>query len=440
MRSAPSAGRGFSPLDDELQLLPGQLTPALQESLVRLGTWMPFAHAVKELGFFTHVSVTEATARRETEAAGAASVAVQTEAVERLERELLPAPDGPALQLLSVDGAMVPLVHRAWAEVKTLAVGRVAEPVLEKGERVVHSRDLSYFSRLADAETFGRLALVETHRRGTERAGTVCAVTDGAEWEQGFIDLHRPDAVRILDFSHAAQYVAKAGQAVWGEATPAFERWLQETLHELKHGSSEAVLHTLRDMQAEVSPRDSAAATTIQHSQNYLEKRRAHIAYARFQALGYPIGSGSVESANKLVVEARLKGAGMHWARPHVDPMLALRNIACSDRWEEAWPLITQRLRQHARAQHARRHLARQAKKVSAGGLTTSPTRVEPLAPLATPPAMCSTPDGMAVTAPAPSHAPVKAPYRPAPNHPWRRMPIGRARYQPYTSDIPAKN
>ena len=30
-----------------------------------------------------------------------------------------------------------------------------------------------------------------------------------------------------------------------------------------------------------------------------------------YQAAGWPIGSGSVESANKLVVEARLKGAGM---------------------------------------------------------------------------------------------------------------------------------
>ena len=28
----------------------------------------------------------------------------------------------------------------------------------------------------------------------------------------------------------------------------------------------------------------------------------------------------------------------MHWARSHVDPMLALRNIVCNDRWEEAWP------------------------------------------------------------------------------------------------------
>jgi hypothetical protein len=47
----------------------------------------------------------------------------------------------------------------------------------------------------------------------------------------------------------------------------------------------------------------------------YLEKLREQIAYARFRALGLPIGSGMVESANKNVVEQRLKGAGMHCER-----------------------------------------------------------------------------------------------------------------------------
>ena len=32
---------GFFPLDEELALLPGSLTPHLQECLVRLGAWMP---------------------------------------------------------------------------------------------------------------------------------------------------------------------------------------------------------------------------------------------------------------------------------------------------------------------------------------------------------------------------------------------------------------
>jgi hypothetical protein len=36
----------------------------------------------------------------------------------------------------------------------------------------------------------------------------------------------------------------------------------------------------------------------------------------------------------------------MHWKREHVDPMLALRNIVCSDRWDQEWPKIARRLRQ----------------------------------------------------------------------------------------------
>lgn len=438
MPCAPSASGGFFPLDEELQLLPGRLTPSLEESLVRLATWMPFAKAVKELHHFTRVTVSEPTVRRDTQAAGAAYVAVQTEEVERIERTLPPAPEGPPLQFLSVDGAMVPLVHKEWAEVKTLAIGTVQPPVMEKGEFVVHTTDLSYFSRLADAETFGRLALVETHRRGTETAHQVCAVTDGADWEQGFLDLHRQDAVRILDFSHAAEHVAQAGQAVLGEGTDAFNDWLKETLHELKHGQPDTVLNTLRDMHTEVrarGPKSEAAATPIQKNLAYLEKRRAPIDYARFQGLGYPIGSGSVESANKLVVEARLKGAGMHWARPHVDPMLALRNIACSDRWEEAWPQIAQRLRQQAGEGRVRRHHERQAKKATTVAALPSPAEAAPVlgtvSVLKTVQDAPQPPPVSRRTPLSPSPTVAKKPYRPAADHPWRRSPIGRARYQP---------
>ena len=68
----------------------------------------------------------------------------------------------------------------------------------------------------------------------------------------------------------------------------------------------------------------------------YLEKREAHLNYPDFTQSGWPIGSGSVESANKVGVQARMKGSGMHWKRENVNPMLCLRNALCSDRWEES--------------------------------------------------------------------------------------------------------
>ncbi len=324
-------------------------------------------------------------------------------------------------------------MHQEWAEVKTLALGTVGEPVVEKGERVVHTTDLSYFSRLAEADAFERLALVEIHRRGTETAQQVCAVTDGAEWEQGFIDHHREDAVRILDFSHAAEYVAAAGQAVLGEGTPLFQAWLKDTLHELKHGQPDSVLMTLRDLQAEASargPGGEATVETIRKSLAYLEKRQDHMHYAEFQALGYPIGSGSVESANKLVVEARMKGAGMHWARAHVDPIVALRTIACSDQWEEAWPQITSEL--HRQAVQCRIERRRKRKThcdelpaVTPATTVTEKTDSMPLA-LETPTSPASLAAPIASAPPA-----VKTRWRPAANHPWRHDPIGKARYRP---------
>jgi hypothetical protein len=64
---------------------------------------------------------------------------------------------------------------------------------------------------------------------------------------------------------------------------------------------------------------------------------------------GWPIGIEMVESGNKPVVEACLKGAGMNWERPSVNPMLGLHNIVFRDRWAKEWPLIANQLRQQAR-------------------------------------------------------------------------------------------
>ncbi|MDP9227112.1 MAG: hypothetical protein M3P18_25350 [Actinomycetota bacterium] len=134
--------------------------------------------------------------------------------VERLERERPAAPAGPTVQYLSADGAMVPLVGGQWAEVKTLAIGEVAVRRGADGLPEAHTTNLTYLSRLADADTFTRQAYIEAYQRGTESAGVVCAVQDEAEWLQGLVDVLLPDAVRILDFPHAVEHLTGAAQPV----------------------------------------------------------------------------------------------------------------------------------------------------------------------------------------------------------------------------------
>jgi len=380
------------------------------------------------------VQISAATARREVEGSGANYVTVQEEEVARIEQELPPPPQGPQKELLSVDGAMIPLLHGEWAEVKTLVIGVIEEPQKEKGEWVVHTRDLSYFSRLTDAETFQRLALVETQRRGVETAGRVIAPLDGAEWEQKFLDYHRPDAIRILDFAHAGEYIAKIGAAVWRLGTLTTQEWLGGQLSHLKQQGPALVLPELRLLSAE-----HAQLSELAGYLEYLEKREAQMQYPFYLAQGWPIGSGSVESGNKLVVEARLKGAGMHWAREQVNPMLALRNVVCNDRWAEAWPQIClQRRHQLEQQRQARQEQRRKSAPLSLN--RQSPAPAQTLAPgaIASLPALSPPSTGPAVGASAAAAQP-RQPWRPPPDHPWRRFRFGKALFKHPLSEPDAK-
>ena len=60
---------------------------------------------------------------------------------------------------------------------------------------------------------------------------------------------------------------------------------------------------------------------------------------------------GSGESANTLVVEGRLKGAGMRWCRHNVNPLLVLRNAVCNREWTETWE-ASRAYRHTLRSQH----------------------------------------------------------------------------------------
>jgi hypothetical protein len=328
MGRAHSVGRGFFPLDEQLGLDAGGVTPRGQEALVRLATWMSFEHACELLGDLLGIRVSATSTRRYTYQAGQAALAVQQAEADRIRKDLPEPAKGAERQIISADGAFVPLIGGEWAEVKTLVAGEVVQN--EEGE--ASTTQVSSFSRLAEVATFSQQAVVELHRRGVERAAAVCAVTDGAEWLQGFVDDHCPTAVRILDFAHAAEYVSAMGQAALEAGSALAPTWLEERLQALKHEGPQHVLSQLRSLHAQ-----HPTVPVLSEKLAYLEKREAHMQYPTYQQAGWPIGSGIVESANKLVVEARLKGAGMHWERTHVNPLLALRNAVCNQRWQETW-------------------------------------------------------------------------------------------------------
>lgn len=283
---------------------------------------------------------------------------------------------------------MVPLIGGDWSEVKTLVAGEVSATPRPDTMPTVQTSALSSFSRLVEAETFTYLATAETYARGVEWAQRVVAVSDGAEWIQKLFDLQCPNAIRILDFPHAAQRLSQIAAESFGEGTSEARAWYETQRTALKEHGPDTLLERIAALCTVRPDHETLAADYA-----YLLKRRAMMDYPTYQAAGLPIASGCVESANKLVVEARLKRAGMHWQRTHVNPMVALRNVVCSDRWTSVWPQVVATRRAEARA--ARR--GRQQRRQQPAGVEQPPAPRVPL------------PGGKAHPPPA--------------NHPWKRKP-----------------
>src|SRR5229473_2013051 len=69
----------------------------------------------------------------------------------------------------------------------------------------------------------------------------------------------------------------------------------------------------------------TASWQTLRTVYAYLERHREHINYARYKALGLPLGSGMVESACKWLIQQRFKGVGMRWSEDGFNHLLHLR-------------------------------------------------------------------------------------------------------------------
>ena len=306
---------------------------------------MSYREAHQELELLWKVKISKGGMRDVTMRHGHVADALIGEKVAHLEATA-PAPTAqPEQMVMCTDGAMVQLTSGEWREVKTVTFGEFRPNWDAKQHKVVTQTDnISYFSRVENADVFSRSALVEWHRRGGENAHTLVAVQDGALWIQSFIDYHCPQAIRVIDFAHALEYVAAVGRAIHGAETDAFQQWYARMSKQLGRQPPQRTINELRLLQRQHP--DHPEGEEIELAIRYLEKRLSMIDYPHFRRQQIPIGSGNVESGHKVVMQQRMKQAGMRWAEENLNPMLALRVALCNQTWHASWREIEVRVRQ----------------------------------------------------------------------------------------------
>lgn len=248
----------------------------------------------------------------------------------------IPQPDSEDMAV-AMDGCTINVREEGWKEVKVVAISAIERPDEMGEEAQLRLHRTSYRAGLWEAASFANQQWAEGCRRGLEKAQRVICVSDGAPWIWAIVAMcYAPRCVEILDWWHAVQKLWELAFSLLGAENAQSQAWAQQQKSQLWEGHLRQVLHELRGL----CPRGAALPDKVRQGLGYLFRHRWRMCYPKFRAAGYPIGSGMVESACKVVVQERLKQAGMRWSRAGAQAMLALRSVFLSGCWQEVWPSL----------------------------------------------------------------------------------------------------
>jgi hypothetical protein len=337
------------PFDQHAGITPRQLTPAVERLASLAGGIESFEGGAHVLAEMAGVRLSESTVERTTEDSG-----------ERLE-ELYAAGVlfGPALRWdwrLDARGRTVGYVtidatgtrqqgpDAGPAEGRMAYVAGVYNPPppdwLRPLRQAPPPMQARYVAGLYSLAEVGPLLRRQAAHVGLERAAVWVALSDGGNGLEEFLqaNFNRPDLVVILDFWHAASYLEKLSKALHPGAEEAAQEQAAAWCSLLKQEGGAVLLAVLRNWEWP-SKQSPALREQRQEVEDYFTNNVHRMEYPEYQAEGWQIGSGVVESACKTVVSQRLKGAGMRWGEVGAHALCHVRALYRSgpQQWDAFW-------------------------------------------------------------------------------------------------------
>lgn len=195
-----------------------------------------------------------------------------------------------------------------------------------------------YLAGLYDLDELGLQLRRQAGQVGMNQAEQWIGLSDGGNGLEPFLTKNFPrDLVLILDFWHAAEYLADLAKVLYPQDEEAMRELLDRWCHTMKHEGGRGIVAELAKFT--LPSRKPTLRAQYDTTLNYLRKNVHRMDYPAYVANGWFIGSGSVESACKTVVGQRLKLAGMRWGENGTNEMCHLRALFKSEpsQWEAFW-------------------------------------------------------------------------------------------------------
>lgn len=338
---------GLAPTDAQFGL-EDKVTPAAAEVLTLEGSLVSFEEAaVKILPKSSGLNVSASSVQRVTERTGRDLAERQNQGevfgpqenwdwhVDRRGRACAYLSlDATGVGQQAEDGSQKP-GRMAW-------VGEIYNPTPIDHPRRNRIWEARYHAGLMSLSEIGKRLGQTAQAVGLEQADVVIGLTDGgAGLEDCLLDYvfaGRDVQIEfILDFYHVSEHVYDFCQQLHAGDSAAIEDQAQAWCHLLKHSGGDALLQALLELDLD----DRSASVVNRHRQlcGYLRNNQHRTDYPRYQEQGWHIGSGTIESACKNVVNARLNGTGMRWSEHGTTELCHVRALFKSQPgvWDDYW-------------------------------------------------------------------------------------------------------
>jgi transposase len=91
------------------------------------------------------------------------------------------------------------------------------------------AQEIIYHCEIAQTREFGRLLWASGVKRLADKAKELIFVCDGAVWIWKLVSYYFPDAIQIVDWYHACEYLTPIADAVFSQVSER-QKWLTSAL------------------------------------------------------------------------------------------------------------------------------------------------------------------------------------------------------------------
>jgi len=316
-------GSSLGLLDKKLEIHNYKISPALRYFAGLMGTVTTFregADILKRINGITISSseidvLTEEKAKQAYEMHDKEIEYIQHRHDEKIDPAKIKVEKEPKrLIYLECDGCFVPTMDD-WKECKTLLLFEVGEKGMKKKR---------YYSTTNSALYFKKQVRVKLEQYcGDDNVKIIC-IGDGAKWIWRMCKELIPNGrVDILDWYHVEERIGLLAAELFQDNETEKEEFRTEIKGYFYNGKSEEGIEKLHAIHDETKDRE--LSEMIQKQITYFENNKERMNYPKYIEEGYAIGSGAIESANKYVIQRRLKLPGIRWTSENANHMAHIR-------------------------------------------------------------------------------------------------------------------